>query len=76
MSVAQINLNPRTKQIQALIPVQENPSFLLGYQSYLQTSAISCSSNSRAASIKRSFRWLSGALGGVFILDDQVKNNV
>lgn len=64
MFVAQINLNPRTKQIQALIPVQENPSFLLGYKSYLQTSAISCSSNPRAASVKPSFSCLPGALEG------------
>lgn len=62
MFIAQINLNLRTKQIQALIPVQENPSFLPGYKSYLQTLAIKCSSNSRAASVKLSFRWLPGAL--------------
>lgn len=46
------------------IPVQENPSFLLGCKSYLQTSAFSCSSNSRAASVKPSFRRLPGALEG------------
>lgn len=40
MFIAQINLHLRTKQIQALNPVKENPSFLLGYKSYLQTSAI------------------------------------